>query len=170
MYDNKSEKGGRPNIDEIIMIKILVLQEWHGHSDPELERQITDRISFRKFLGFPDTIPDYSTVWTFRERLSKTGGDKKIWQELQRQLDAKGLKVKKGVIQDATFITSDPGHAKADKPRGDEAKTRRSKDGTWTKKGGKSHFGYKLHSIIDREYELIRRFKTTTASMHDSQV
>ncbi len=77
-------------------------------SDPELGRQITDRISFRKFLSFPDAIPDYSTVWTFRERLSKTGRDKKIWQELQRQLDAKGLKVKKGVIQDATFITSDP--------------------------------------------------------------
>jgi len=97
-------------------------------------------------LGFPDTIPDFSTVWTFRERLSKTGKDKKIWHELQRQLDSKGLKVKKGVIQDATFITSDPGHAKADKPRGDEAKTRRSRDGTWTKKNSKSYFGFKLHS------------------------
>ncbi len=52
----------------------------------------------------------------------------------------------------------------------DEAKTRRSRDGTWTKKGGKSHFGYKLHNIIDRDYELIRRFKTTTASVHDSYV
>ncbi len=91
MYDNKTEKGGRPNIDEIIMIKILVLQEWHGLSDPELERQITDRISFRKFLGFPDTIPDYSTVWIFRERLIKSGKDKKIWRELQRQLDVKGF-------------------------------------------------------------------------------
>ncbi len=30
IYDNKTEKGGHPNIDEIIMIKILVLQEWHG--------------------------------------------------------------------------------------------------------------------------------------------
>ena len=38
------------------------------------------------------------------------------------------------------------------------------------KKGGKSHFGYKLHSIIDRDYELIRRFKTTTESLYDSQV
>jgi hypothetical protein len=36
------------------------------------------------------------------------------------------------MIQDATFIHPDPGHAKADKPRGDEAKTRRSRDGTWT--------------------------------------
>ena len=127
MYDNKSEKGGRPNIDEIVMFKLLVLQEWHGLSDPELERQVTDRISFRKFLGFPKTVPDFSTVWYFRERLKDTGKDKKIWQELQRQLDAKGLKVKKGVMQDASFITADPGHAKADEPRGDDSKTRRSK-------------------------------------------
>ena len=89
---------------------------------------------------------------------------------MQNQLDALGLKIKKGMIQDAVFIHSDPGHAKANKPQENEAKTRRSKDGIWTKKGGKSHFGYKLHSIIDRDYELIRRFKTTAASVHDSQV
>lgn len=170
MYDNKSEKGGRPNIDEIVMIKLLVLQEWHGLSDPELERQVTDRISFRKFLGFPRVIPDYSTVWNFRERLKETGKDKEVWDELQRQLDSKGLKVKRGVIQDATFITADPGHAKADKPRGDEAKTRRSKDGTWTKKGKKSYFGYKHHTKSDIDYGLIREIETTTASVHDSEV
>ncbi len=82
-------------MDEVLMIKILVLQELHGLSDLELERQITGRISFRKFLGFPEAVPDYTTVWAFRERLSKTGRDKRIWQELQRQLDSKGLKVKK---------------------------------------------------------------------------
>lgn len=80
------------------------------------------------------------------------------------------MKIKNGMIQDATFIHSDPGHAKADKPRGNEAKTRRSRDWTWTKKGNKSYFGYKLHSIIDKDYELIRKFKTTTASAHGSQV
>ena len=170
MYDNKSEKGGRPNMDEIMMIKLLILQEWHGLSDPELERQVTDRISFRKFLGFPEIIPDFSTVWLFRERLQETGKDKEIWRELQRQLDEMGLKVKKGVLQDATFITAEPGHAKADEPRGDDAKTRRSKDGTWTKKGNESHFGYKLHTKSDTDYQLIREQETTTASVHDSQI
>lgn len=90
--------------------------------------------------------------------------------ELQRQIDERGLTIKRGMIQDATFILSDPGHAKSDKPRGDEAKTRRSKDGTWVKKGQKSHFGYKLHTIVDKETQLIRRFATTTASLHDSQI
>lgn len=144
MYENRSERGGRPNIDEVRMVKLLVLQQWHGLSDPELEKQVTDRISFRKFLVFPAVISDFTTVWYFRERLAETGKDKAIWEELQRQLDSMGLKVKCGVVQDATFITSDPGHAKADTPRGDEAKTRRSKDGTWAKKGSKSFFGYKL--------------------------
>ena len=87
-----------------------------------------------------------------------------ILKQLQRQLNYLGLKIKKGMIQDATFIHSDSGYAKADKPRENEGKTRRNIDGNWTKKSGESHFGYKLHSIIDRDYELIRRFKTTTAS------
>jgi IS5 family transposase len=73
-------------------------------------------------------------------------------------------------LRSGTFIQSDPGHAKADKPRGDKAKTRRSKDGTWSKKSGKSYYGYKLHTIIDADFELIRRIKTTTASVHDTQV
>ena len=170
LYTNKEGKGGRPNFDEVLMIKMMVLQQWHGLSDPELERQVNDRISFRKFLGFPDIIPDRSTIWLFRERLAKTGKDKQIWKELQRQLEEKGLKIREGIIQDATFIHSDPGHKSADTPRGDEAKTRRSKDGTWTKKGGKSHFGYKLHAVMDRDYDLIRRISITTASVHDSQI
>jgi IS5 family transposase len=43
------------------------------------------------------------------------------------------LKIKKGVIQDATFITAEPGHQKVDEPRGPEAKTRRNKEGEWAK-------------------------------------
>jgi len=55
MYVNRSENGGRPNHDEILMVNLLVLQAWHGLSDHELDRQVADRISFMKFLGFPET-------------------------------------------------------------------------------------------------------------------
>jgi transposase, IS5 family len=169
LYDNKTEKGGHPNFDSVLMIKILVLQQWYCLSDQAMERGIADRLSFMKFLGFPETIPDSTTIWLFRERLIEKGKLDSIWQELQRQLDAKGLVVKEGSIQDATFITSDPGRS-GNKPRGDQARTRRSKDGTWSKKGEEYHFGYKLHDNVDVEYGLIRRIKTTTASVHDSQV
>jgi transposase, IS5 family len=168
MYDNKSERGGRPNYDVILMFKILILQQWYGLSDLEVERQMADRISFMAFLGFPDPFPDSRTIWLFRERMAKTEKDKVVWSELQRQLDAMGLQVKRGTMQDATFIEADPGSSK--KLRGDEAKTRRSKEGTWAKKGKKSYFGFKLHQKTDIDYCLIREIETSTASLHDSQV
>ena len=170
MYRNKSPKGGRPNVDPVVMVKLLVLQQWYGLSDPELERQVDDRLSFQRFLGYPEKAPDYSTVWQFMERLAESGRDRAVWEELQRQLDEKGLKVKKGVVQDATFITADPGHAPADKPRGGDARTRRSRDGTWAKKGARSSFGYKLHAKTDVDHGLVRDLETTPASVHDSQV
>ena len=73
-------------------------------------------------------------------------------------------------MQDATLITSDPGHARADKPRGDDSKTRRSKDGAWSKKGGKPYFGYKLHMKMDLDHGLIRELEASAANAHDSRV
>jgi IS5 family transposase len=168
MYDNKSEKGGRPNCDVILMFKILILQHWFGMNDLEVERQMADRISFMSFLGYPDPFPDSRTIWLFKERMAETGKDEMVWAELQRQLDAMGLRVRRGTIQDATFIEADHGSSK--EPRGSGAKTRRSRDGTWAKKGKETHFGYKLHQKTDIDYGLIREIETSTASLHDSQV
>ena len=170
LYKNNTKRGGRPNINIIIMIKLLILQQLYGLSDPQLELQVADRISFRVFLGTTEIIPDYTTVWLFRKRLVESDKYNAIWNEFTNQLRAKGYEVKRGAIQDATFITSDPGHAKKDVPRGDEAKTRRSRDGTWTKKGGKSYFGYKAHVKVDTEHNFIWNVETTTASVHDSKV
>jgi len=72
--------------------------------------------------------------------------------------------------RDASFITSDPGHAPTDKPRGTEAKTRRSRDGAWVKKGNKSYFGYKLHMKMDLDHGLVRELEVTPANVHDSRV
>ncbi len=67
---------------------------------------MADRISFMAFLGFPDPFPDSRTIWLFRERMAETGTNKFVWSELQRQLDEKGLKVRRRIVQDATFIAS----------------------------------------------------------------
>ena len=32
MYENWSERGERPNIDEVVMVQLLVIQQWHGLS------------------------------------------------------------------------------------------------------------------------------------------
>jgi IS5 family transposase len=133
LYDNKTERGGHPSFDCVLMIKILALQQWYNLSDQRMERELTCNISFMNSLSFPETIPDSTTIWLFRERLKEKGKIDAIWQELQRQLDSKGLVVKEGSNQDATFITSDPGRPD-NESRGDEARTRRSKDGTGLRK------------------------------------
>jgi IS5 family transposase len=169
MYTNNTLLGGRPNTDEVTMVKLLVLQQWIGLSDMELERQAAYRLDFQNFLGWPERPPDYSTVWQFRERLAATMTDAVLWAGVQRQLDEAGLKVRKGVAQDASFIEADPGQSSG-KPRGDEASTRRSCDGDWAKRPKGSVFGYKLHVKTDLECGLVRAVEVTTASVHDSRV
>ena len=40
MYNNKTENGGRPNFDVILMLKVLLLQQWYSLSDMEAEKQM----------------------------------------------------------------------------------------------------------------------------------
>ena len=79
--------------------------------------------------------------------------------------------VKKWTIQDATFITSDPEHVKHEETRSD-CKTRRSKDGTFTKKNSKTFFGYKGHTIVDDNIPvpMIRSYAVSTARDHDTTI
>ena len=145
----RKSNAGRPPYDPIIMTKALVLQSLYGISDQELEYQIADRISFQKFLGFPKTIPDYTTFWRFREYISEETLNK-IWEELKRQMQGKGIKLSKGVIQDASFVLAPPGKTNSTmKDRGRGQPTTRNEDGSWAKKGKKSYFGYKDHIKTD---------------------
>ena len=54
----------------VMLLKALLLQKWFGiRSDPELENQINDRISFKVFIGLPfgDPSPDHSVISRFRD-------------------------------------------------------------------------------------------------------
>ena len=50
------------------------------------------------------------------------------------------------------------------------ADKRRQKDidARWTKKHGKSYFGYKVSTSVDKRYKLIRKLIVSTASEHDT--
>jgi len=104
IFDNDTELGGRPNTDEKVVIRCLLLQAWYGLSDPELEFQCNDRISFQNFIGLDQKIPDFSTIWRIRDRLKEKRKDKLIWNELQNQLDKKGYKVKKEGYSKSSII------------------------------------------------------------------
>ena len=171
LFPTRSSFVGRPEYEKILMIKILFLQSCYGLSDEEIEFQIHDRLSFQQFLGFPESIPDYSTIWRFREELTKENISEEIWNELQRQIGNHGIKIEQGVIQDARFIHADPGKKNSSmNGRGREARTSRSADGSWTKKGEKSEFGFKLHTKSDMKSKLITELAVTTAKTHDGRI
>jgi len=171
LFPERETGPGRPPYSRVLMVKVLFLQSWYGLSDEETEYQINDRLSFQEFLEFPKTVPDFTTIWYFREEIKELQLEKKIWDELQRQISSRNLKVKKGVIQDATFVTADPGMTRSGlEGRGDEAKTSRSKDGTWAKKGKKSSFGFKLHTKVRRGSKIIEGLDVTPANIHDGDV
>ncbi len=181
VYHDGGSSGGRPHTDELIIVRALLLQGWYGLSDEDLEFQCNDRLSFRNFLGFPEKVPDFSTIWKARDRLKEAGVDAEMWNELQRQLDRKGYRIEKGVIQDATFIEAEQGRARRtrEKKAEKEGKTVHytpkqlahiDKDGTYAVKGQQIHYGYKLHTKPDVDHGLIRSCETTTASMNDGQI
>ncbi len=93
LYSNNREDGGRPHFDEVLMVKIVVLQQLYGLSDYDTERHIYDRVSFRHFLDYPEVVPDRSTIWFFRERLKTEDSLDRIWVELQCQLDNLGYEI-----------------------------------------------------------------------------
>ena len=54
----------------------------------------------------------------------------------------------------------------ADKPA---KRAQKDVEARWTKKHGKSHYGYKNHLNVDRRHKLVRRYHVTDAALHDSQ-
>ena len=171
LFPKKETNRGAPEYEKALMLKIIFLQSCYGISDEEMEFQTYDRFSFQQFLDFPEEIPDFSTIWRFREELIDGNIIDLIWDELGRQLEAHGIIVKKGAIQDATFIQADPGKKNSGmKGRGREAKTSRSKDGSWTKKGKKSIFGFKAHDKVDEKTKIITEVAVSTAKTFDGNV
>lgn len=181
LYQDDAVIGGRPHTDEVVLLKCLVLQSWYNLSDQELEVQLADRLSFRQFLGFPESVPDYSTIWNFRERLTQSKQLGKIWKELQRQLDEHGCSVKKGVIQDASIITADVGKKRMQEEKklekqgkepeySEKQKAHMDSDGSFTVKNNQVSYGYKLHQKCDSKQGFIRSITVTTAAVHDSQI
>jgi len=167
-------KGGCPHKDLLVKIKMLFLQTLYNLSDPELEDQVNDRLSFQRFVGLDmsTTVPDYSTIWRFRDRLSEEGVGDKLFELINSFLDKKGLFIKKGTIVDASIIesTNRPLSKGKRKELEEKPSSQIDTDAHSTVKRGKKYFGYKGHIGTDVGSKLIRKHKMTSAQPHDSKV
>jgi IS5 family transposase len=161
-----SGSRGRPSYPVLTLVKMLLLQQWYCLSDAGLEEAVDDRLSFRRFCGLPldEAVPDHSTVWRFRQELGRHGLSEALFSEIGRQLDRRGLVVRSGTLIDASIV-----EAAVKPPSGKEGTvSARDPAAGWTKKNGKSRFGYKAHIAVDEGSNLIRGQLLTGADLHDS--
>ena len=180
----KKSTAGRKPIDVLVMFRMLVLQSLYNLSDEQVEYQVLDRFTFTRFLGLgmEDSIPDGTTLWRFRETLAKAGLIEKLFERFGQHLEAKGYLARGGQIVDATIVPVPKQRNSRDEnddvragktPEAWEknpAKNRqKDKDARWTKKHGKSFYGYKNHVNADAKHKLIRQYEVTDASVHDSR-
>jgi hypothetical protein len=101
----KSAAGRKPTC-RLLLFKMLLLQRLHGLSDERLQYQVTDRLSFMRFLGIElaGNIPDARTVWAFRESLRHHQLVEALFERLNQALRDQGITLKSGQIIDATFV------------------------------------------------------------------
>jgi IS5 family transposase len=155
----ETSSGRRPFSLEVI-VKCFILQTIYNLSDPRLEEELADRRSFQIFLGITsgDSIPDETTLVRYRQRFSSIGLDKILFERFNKQLEENGLIVGKGTIVDATIKQAQA-----------RPTSNRDKDADFTKKRGKTYYGYKGHIAIDEDSQIIKRLEFTKASVHDSK-
>lgn len=178
---------GRPAYPPLVMFKALLLQSLYGLSDKELEEALLDRLSFKRFVGLAldAQVPDHSTLCRYRNLLIEAGLLERLFGELDRQLDAAGLILRRGTMLDATVIETNAarppmgGNGDLDATAFDDEMETSSErlrpsdpDARFTRRKGTagSSYGYKAHVGVDQGSGLIRKVITTPANVNDTVV
>ncbi len=178
-YKKGQSASGHPSYDGLLLFKMCLLQTWYGLSDYEVEDRINDSLSFSYFCGLSieQTAPDHSTLSRFRTAMTKSDAYNKLFKEINKQLEEKGILVKKGVLVDASVVDTPlrpkgKTKHKVTKDREDEVVVEKDypksvdQEGSWLKKRGKYHFGFKKHHVTDEE-GLVLGVVTTKASVNE---
>ena len=112
--------------------------------------------------------------------MTKAGAYDVLFDEINIQLESHGIIVKSWAIVDSSVIDT-PFKPKVktkhklteDRSEEQEVSTKQEyadrvyKDGSWLKKGGKFHYGYKQHHVTDEE-GLVLGLETTRASANEN--
>jgi IS5 family transposase len=159
LYRREESHGGGPEpYAPLSMFKLMLLGQWHGLSDIQLEQALKVRIDFMVFTGFEPAageFPDASTICRFRYRLVAAKLDQVLLRSINSQLEHRGLKVQgsRGAILDATIIPSAARPNSYIDMEGEEPQivTSADREARWVKKGNNAFYGYRGYGTVDTE-------------------
>ena len=173
--------SGPQGQDPLVLFSCLLIGQWHGLSDPKLERALRVRPGFMLFcgLGLHAPVPDGTTRCRFRNALVKGGVHDGLPAGVCRRTEDHGLRPPEAeaAIVDATPVqgAARPGtHIDAPQDRAeDEAAddpaiySSADPDARWVRKGSKCTPGYKAFARTDEEGP-VGRVHTTPANRAES--
>jgi IS5 family transposase len=190
-YSPKSDVIGRPAYPGLLLFKMLLVGVWHGGlSDEAVEDMANANLYVMRFLNLSleDEVPDHSVLSRFRTRLTAVKAWDGLLEQINQQISALNVSVTTGCHIDAS-ITLSPRKPKT-KPSYEVVNDREEQDdepsakvamqvvelaqpgvdteARWVKKGSKSVFGYKQHTLVD-DNGLVMAVETTAANQHDSK-
>src|SRR6201990_1101398 len=101
--------NGRPPVGVERMLRIYLLQQWFNLSDPAVEEALYDSLALRRFVDIDlgrERAHDYAPGFRSRHLHEAHDLGQKLFDEVQRHLAAKALKVATATIVDATIINA----------------------------------------------------------------
>ena len=175
----RRSSAGRKPWDEVLIFKALVVQALYNLSDEQTEYQLCHRLSFMRFpgLGLEDAVPDATTLWLYREALARAGAVEALFGDFDFYLREHGFLAMGRQIVDATIVAAPrQRNSRDDNDRLKRGETppgwdgqparqcQKDVDARWTKKHGRTYFGYKNHISMDQRHKLVRRYSVTDAA------
>ncbi|HEN8706917.1 IS5 family transposase [Pseudomonas asiatica] len=152
--------GGRPAYPLMAMLRVHLMQNWFGYSDPAMEEALYETTILRQFAGLRlERIPDETTILNFRRLLEKHELAAGILAVINGCLGDRGLSLRQGTIVDATLINAPSSTKNKDGKRDPEMHQ--------TKKGNQFYFGMKAHIGVDDESGLVHGVVGTAANVAD---
>ncbi|HCL4357578.1 TPA: IS5 family transposase [Pseudomonas aeruginosa] len=153
-------EGGRPAYPLMAMLRIHLMQNWFGYSDPAMEEALYETTILRQFAGLSlERIPDETTILNFRRLLEKHELAAGILAVINGYLGDRGLSLRQGTIVDATLINAPSSTKNKDGKRDPEMHQ--------AKKGNQYYFGMKSHIGVDDESGLVHSVVGTAANVAD---
>ncbi|MFU3096979.1 IS5 family transposase [Pseudomonas aeruginosa] len=153
-------EGGRPAYPLMAMLRVHLMQNWFGYSDPAMEEALYETTILRQFAGLSlERIPDETTILNFRRLLEKHELAAGILAVINGYLGDRGLSLRQGTIVDATLIHAPSSTKNQDGKRDSEMHP--------TKKGNQYYFGMKAHIGADAESGLVHSVVGTAANVAD---
>lgn len=120
------------------------MQNWFNLSDAAIEDTIYDSYAMRSFMRLDfscEQVPDATTLLKFRHLLEKHNIGEKLFEDVKRRLEERGIIMHGGTIVDATIINA-PSSTK-------NKEGKRDPEMHQTKKGNQWYFGMKIHAGVD---------------------